>query len=108
MDLHLCGGMLGDVDVVEVLQESEVLNDDRISTDVPQEPDERNGLLHLGVLDQGVDGHMDLDPVVMGVSHSTLELAVAEVAREGARSETLPRQIDGIASALHGGGKTVG
>ena len=50
---------------------------------------------------------MDPDPVVMGVSHGTLQLTVREVPGERTGPEILTGQIDCVTSSLDGGRETV-
>ena len=57
--------------------------------------------VHFPTTGHGVDGHMGLDPVVMGVAHGGRQFIIGKVAREGAHTEGCARQIDGICAVGH-------
>ena len=84
-------------------QKTQILDEDGIRTDVGEELHEGDGIIHLGVLDQGVDRDVALHAAVVGVVDRPFQLGVGEVAGEGSRSEGLSAEVDCIASSHDGG-----
>ena len=83
-------------------QESHILNENSIDTNLGELVEQAVGVVQLLVVDDGIDGDVDLGPKRMGKAAEFGNIGHA-VARSSARTKSRSADVDGIRTVIDGG-----
>ena len=78
---------------------AQILHDGRVHAGANQQLKHIAQVVHLALLDQRIDGHIDLSAPLVRVLDRFLELLIVKIARIAARAESCIAQIDGVCAA---------
>ena len=102
---HLGAGVQRDIrqGLAHGLDEAQVLDDDAVGPQVGGQPGRIHRRPDLPVVDQGVQGHIDLAAPDPAVAHGLGKFLVGEVLRAPAGVEVPHAQVHRVRAVLHGG-----